>query len=50
VYQAGKSGSREQAERIVAEGRATLAVPADYSEGSAIEASVKAFVDRLAAV
>ena len=48
VYQPGKPGSREQAERIVAEGRAAIAVPADYTEGSAIDASVKAFIDSLA--
>jgi hypothetical protein len=47
VYQLAKPGSREQAERIVAEGRAEIAVPADYTEGSAIDSAVKAFIDGL---
>jgi hypothetical protein len=50
VYQLAKPGSREQAERIVTEGRAAIAVPADYAEGSAIESAVKAFIDRLASL
>jgi hypothetical protein len=44
VYQPDKPGSREQAERIVAEGRASVAVPADYTEGSAVEACVMDFI------
>jgi len=47
VYQPDKPGSREQAQRIVAEGRATIAAPADYSEGSAVEYCVTAMIDRL---
>ncbi len=50
VYQGAKPGSREQAERIVAEGRAAIAAPADYTEGSAIDSAVKAFIDRLTAL
>lgn len=48
VYQEKKTGSRELAERIVAEGRATVSVPADYSDKSMLEATVKAYIDRLA--
>ena len=45
VFQERKAGSRELAERIVAEGRANAAAPADYSEGSEIEARIRAFID-----
>ena len=48
VYQEKKTGSHELADRIVAEGRATVSVPADYSEHSRLEATVKAYIDRLA--
>lgn len=37
------------AELLLEEGRASLAAPADYGEGSEIEARVRAIVDRIEA-
>jgi len=48
VYQERKPGSRELAERIVADGRANAAAPADYSEGSEIEGRIRDFINRRA--
>jgi len=49
VYRPRKAGSRVITERLLKEGRANLAAPADYSEGSIIDRSVKAIIDRIEA-
>jgi hypothetical protein len=49
VYRPRKSGSKSLTERLLIEGRANLIAPADYREGSRIDESVRAIVDRLEA-
>jgi len=49
VYRPRDSGSKTQTERLLAEGRANMIAPADYREGSILESSVKAIVDRIEA-
>ncbi|PKL24133.1 MAG: phosphoserine phosphatase [Spirochaetae bacterium HGW-Spirochaetae-3] len=49
VYPPRKPASRALTERLLEEGRANLIAPADYTEGSRIDLSVKAIVDRIEA-
>jgi len=49
VYRPGDPPSRAAAEALLAEGRASVVAPADYREGSVLDGSVKAIVDRLGA-
>jgi phosphoserine phosphatase len=49
VYRPGDGEAEALARRILAEGRASIAVPADYREGASLEESVKAIVDGIAA-
>jgi len=49
VYRPRDPASREAALRLLEEGRATIAAPADYREGQAIDRSVKSMVDRIEA-
>jgi hypothetical protein len=49
VYRPRKAGARALTEGLLAEGRASLIAPADYREGRAMDASVKAIIDRLEA-
>jgi phosphoserine phosphatase len=49
VYRPRKPESKALTERLLVEGRANLIAPADYSEGSVIDSSVKAIVDRIEA-
>ena len=49
VYRPRKAESRAVTERLLKEGRATIAAPADYREGSLIDRSVRAIVDKIEA-
>jgi hypothetical protein len=49
VYRPRKAGSRALTERLLAEGRASLIAPADYREGSMLDTSVRAIIDRIEA-
>jgi phosphoserine phosphatase len=49
VYNASKRGTRKHADQLIEDGRATLASPADYHEGSAIDLAVKAIIDKVEA-
>lgn len=49
VYETGKRGRKNSAKRLVKEGRVTLATPANYTEGSAIDKAVKAMIDTVVA-
>lgn len=50
VYNQTKRGQRKHAEKLVKDGRATLAAAADYSEGNHIDQAVKAIIDNVEAV
>jgi phosphoserine phosphatase len=49
VYGPRKPGSKALAVKILNEGRASLVAPADYREGSVVDSSVKAIIDRIEA-
>lgn len=49
VFNPGKHGARKHAEGLINEGRANVAAPADYQEGSEIDRAVKAIIDRVEA-
>ncbi|MFW5452196.1 HAD family hydrolase [Thioalkalivibrio sulfidiphilus] len=49
VYNSNKRGVRKHAQQLVTDGRATLAAPADFQEGSTIDACVKAIIDKVEA-
>jgi hypothetical protein len=49
VYKPRNASSRAVTEKLLEEGRASLIAPADYREGSAIDSSVKAIIDRIEA-
>lgn len=49
VYNPGKKGAKAKAERLIADGRATVAARADYSEDGPIDIAVKAIIDKVAA-
>ena len=49
VYRPRKPASKAQTERLLVEGRASLIAPADYREGSIIDRSVRAIIDRIEA-
>lgn len=46
VYNGSKRGVKRHAEQLVTDGRATLAAPADFQDGSTIESCVKAIIDK----
>lgn len=48
VYQKGKKGAIGKAKKLTMDGRATLAIAADYSEGSNIEKAIMAMIDKIA--
>ncbi|SCY65669.1 HAD family hydrolase [Desulfoluna spongiiphila] len=47
AYAPGKRGARSRAASLLADGRATLIAPADYTEGSRMDGSVKAMIDKV---
>ncbi|MCO5097496.1 MAG: haloacid dehalogenase-like hydrolase [Rhodocyclaceae bacterium] len=49
VYNPNKRGTKENAKKLIDEGRATLAAPADYRDGGVIDLAVKAIIDRIEA-
>jgi hypothetical protein len=49
VYRPRKPDSKALTQGLLAEGRASLIAPADYREGSTIDRSVKAIIDRVEA-
>jgi phosphoserine phosphatase len=49
VYNGTKRGVKKHAEQLVTDGRATLAAPADFQEGSTIDTCVKAIIDKVEA-
>lgn len=49
VFNPARRGARAGAARLVAEGRATMAAPADYREGGALDRAVAAAMDKVAA-
>lgn len=49
VYPGSKKGAKSKATKLVEEGRANLALVADYTEGSAMDRAVKAMIDKLVA-
>ena len=49
VYNSAKRGHRKHAEQLIKDGRATLAVTADYREGSQIDQAVQAIIDKVEA-
>lgn len=49
VYNGERRGRKKPAEKLVEEGRATLAAPADFREGSSVDQSVKAIIDKVEA-
>jgi phosphoserine phosphatase len=49
VYPKGKKGAKDRVQKLTAGGRANLITPADYSEGSTIELSIMALIDRIEA-
>jgi len=49
VYDSSKRGVKKHAERLVTDGRATLAAPADFQEGSTVDYCVKAIIDKVEA-
>lgn len=48
VYHKGKRGALGKAKKLLEEGRATLALPADYTNESDIEKAVMAMIDKIA--
>jgi len=49
VYNGSKRGVKKHADQLVEDGRATLAAPADFQEGSTIDVCVKAIIDKVEA-
>lgn len=49
VYQSNTKGAKTKAEALIEQGRVNFACKADYSEGSDIEVTVKAVIDKIAA-
>lgn len=49
VYRSSKKGARDKAEKLIKEGRVSLAAAANYSDGEIIDCSVKAIIDKLEA-
>lgn len=49
VYNGSKRGTKKHADQLVADGRATLTAPADFLDGSTIDACVKAIIDKVEA-
>jgi phosphoserine phosphatase len=49
VYNSSKRGTRRHAEQLIKDGRATLAAPADFLDGSTIDRCVKAIIDKVEA-
>lgn len=49
VYNPNKRGAKEHARKLIDDGRATLAAPADYRDGGIIDLAVKAIIDRIEA-
>lgn len=49
VFNPAKKGARQVAERLVSDGRASLAAPASYESGTVLENTVTAVIDRVAA-
>lgn len=49
VYRSGKVGAKQKAQQLITEGRTTLAVPADYSDGSRIDKAMKGIIDGISA-
>jgi hypothetical protein len=49
VYPSRKRGAKERGHKLVEQHRADIAVPADYSKGSALERAVKAAIRQVAA-
>ncbi|VFQ46730.1 HAD family hydrolase [Desulfoluna butyratoxydans] len=48
AYAPGSNGAKSRAAGLVDDGRATLIAPADYTDGSPMDRSVKAMVDKVA--
>ena len=49
VYNNSKRGVKKHADKLVEDGRATLAAPTDYPAGSTIDVCVKAIIDKVEA-
>jgi len=49
VYPKNKKGARDKAQQLIKDGRVTIATLADYTEGAALDVSVKAMIDKIAA-
>lgn len=49
VYNSSKRGVKKHADKLVEDGRATLAAPADFQDGSIIDGCVKAIIDKVEA-
>lgn len=49
VYNGSKRGVRKHADQLVIDGRATLAAPADFQDGSTVDNCVKAIIDKVEA-
>jgi hypothetical protein len=49
VYQPRKKGAKARSDRLVREGRVSFAVPADYTDGKALDQAVKAIMEKVAA-
>jgi len=50
VYNNAKRGAKLVAERLVADGRATLSAPANYEPGSVVDKAVMAVIDKVSAM
>lgn len=48
VYQANKKNAKEQAKKIMKDGRVNFAAPANYSEKHALDRIVKGIIDKVA--
>ena len=49
VFDGSRRGVKSRASKLVEEGRATLCAVADFQQGSAIDKSVKAIIDKVEA-
>lgn len=49
VYNTNKRGTKKNAAKLIKDGRATLAAPADFQDESTIDSCVKAIIDKVAA-
>lgn len=49
VFNPGKHGARKRAQKLIEEGRANVAAPADYQDGGAIDRAVRAVIDKVEA-